>query len=193
MASSIADRMSISKADILNPDMASSDMTSAAVKLALAETHIIQETKSYLESEGINLSSFSSLFSSGSGRPRRSPTCILVKNIPYGTTAEQIRELFEPHGELNRVLVPPAGTIAVVDFVHADEASKGFKAVAYRRMGSSIIYLEKAPLGIFDGSSIATRPKNDQTPSSHTSVVREPVKISDDGADDEEDCRRRQW
>lgn len=184
MASSIADRMNISKADILNPDV-TSDMSSAAVKLALAETHIIQETKSYLESEGINLSSFSSLFSGGSGRPRRSPTSILVKNIPYGTTEDQIRELFEPHGELNRVLVPPAGTIAVVDFVHADDAAKGFKAVAYRRMGSSIIYLEKAPMGVFDGSSTGSRPRSDPGPSSHSATTREPVRIDDGGEGDQ--------
>lgn len=44
VVSSVADRMKISKADILNPD---SD--GAAVKLALAETHVIQETKKYLE------------------------------------------------------------------------------------------------------------------------------------------------
>lgn len=154
VASSIADRMNIPKADILNPDSTDSDSTSAAVKLALAETHIISETKSYLESEGVNLSVFSTPDSSTSHhiRVRRSDTCILVKNIPYGTTADQIRELFEPHGELNRVLVPPAGTIAVVDYVHPDEAAKGFRAVAYRRLGSSVVYLEKAPMGIFSGS-----------------------------------------
>ena len=44
MLSSVADRMKLSKADILNPE---SD--NAAVKLALAETHVIQETKKYLE------------------------------------------------------------------------------------------------------------------------------------------------
>jgi multiple RNA-binding domain-containing protein 1 len=134
--SSISDRLSISKADILNPE---SD--NAAVKLALAETHIIQETKTYLESQGVILSSFSSR--------SRSDTTILVKNIPYGTTAEQIREMFEPHGKLSRVLVPPAGTIALVDFIHPDEANSAFRAVAYRRLGNSIIYLEKGPLGIF--------------------------------------------
>lgn len=150
MASSIADRMNIPKADILNPDATDADSTSAAVKLALAETHIIQETKNYLEAEGIDLSVFSSLDSSDrTSRLRRSDTCILVKNIPYGTTPTQIRELFEPHGELNRVLVPPAGTIAVIEFAHSDEAAKAFRAVAYRRMGSSVIYLEKAPTGIF--------------------------------------------
>ncbi|KAE9390532.1 RNA-binding domain-containing protein [Gymnopus androsaceus JB14] len=144
VASSIADRMNISKADILNPD--SEDPTSStnpAVKLALAETHIINETKAYLESNGVVLSSFSS------SRTTRSDTTILVKNIPYGTSETQIRELFEPHGAVSRVLVPPAGTIAVVDFDKPDEASRGFRAVAYRRLGNSVIYLEKAPIGIF--------------------------------------------
>jgi multiple RNA-binding domain-containing protein 1 len=139
VASSIADRMNIPKADILNPE---SD--NAAVKLALAETHVIQETKTYLESHGVILSSFST-----SSRMRRSETIILVKNIPYGTTSEQIRELFEVHGELVRVLVPPAGTMGVVEFVHADEAAKAFRAVAYRRMGNAIVYLEKGPIGMF--------------------------------------------
>ncbi|KAG1857678.1 hypothetical protein DFJ58DRAFT_878048 [Suillus subalutaceus] len=74
---------------------------------------------------------------------------ILVKNIPYGTTAEQIREMFELHGELSRVIVPLAGTMVVVEFEQADEAAKAFRAVAYRRLGSSAIYLKKGPMGMF--------------------------------------------
>jgi multiple RNA-binding domain-containing protein 1 len=137
--SSIADRMNITKSDILNPE---SD--NAAVKLALAETHIIQETKTYLSTHGVCLSSFSS------GSKYRSDTIILVKNIPYGTTAEQIREMFAVHGELTRVLVPPAGTMAVVEFERPDEAAKAFRAIAYRRLGNSVIYLEKGPMGMFE-------------------------------------------
>ena len=101
--------MNISKADILNPESTSDDPSSSvnpAVKLALAETHVINETKSYLESHGVLLSSFSSL-SSSSGqqqRVRRSETTILVKNIPYGTSLEQIHEMFSAHGALERVL-----------------------------------------------------------------------------------------
>ena len=140
MVSSIADRLSIPKAEILNPES-----SNAAVKLALAETHVIQETKSYLESQGVILSSFASR--------GRSDTIILVKNIPYGTSADQIRELFEVHGKLSRVVVPPAGTIAVVEFGHAVEASKAFRAVAYRRLGNSVVYLEKGPLGMFQETS----------------------------------------
>lgn len=108
--------MKISKADILNPD--SDD---AAVKLALAETHVIQETKKYLEDvstanhqlitpvlifgvgqflqEGVILDAFQS--------KQRSDTVILVKNIPYGTTTSELTDLFSPHGEIVRLLLPP--------------------------------------------------------------------------------------
>ena len=154
--------MNVPKSDILDPE--SSD---AAVKLALAETHVIQETKTYLESHGVMLAAFS-------GR-RRSETIILVKNIPYGTTAEQLHEMFGAHGELQRVLVPPAGTLAVIEFVNADEARKAFRALAYRRLGNSVIYLEKGPLGMFQ-------------PTSSTSEVADgivPVVIEDPDAGDD--------
>ena len=162
--------MKISKSDILNPES-----ENAAVKLALAETHIINETKTYLESQGVLLDSFSTL--SGSNHVRRSDTVILVKNIPYGTSAETIREMFEAHGELSRVLIPPAGTIAVVEFVHPDEAAKAFKAVAYRRLGNTIVYLEKGPIGMFKdpASTIA-----EDGPGTVVSTAVKPVTIPDE-------------
>ncbi|KAJ7228150.1 hypothetical protein GGX14DRAFT_538560 [Mycena pura] len=170
VASSIADRMQISKSEILNPE--GSD--NAAVKLALAETHIIQETKTYLESQGVLLDSFSSR--------ARSDTIILVKNIPYGTNAEQIRELFEAHGELTRVLVPPAGTMAVVEFAHGDDAGNAFRAVAYRRLGSTVIYLEKGPLGMFGEGPVAQT--IDTAVSSHAVKITEQT-LGEGGAEDE--------
>ncbi|KAI0297982.1 hypothetical protein BC826DRAFT_1103303 [Russula brevipes] len=149
--SSVADRMNVSKSDILDPES-----PNAAVKLALAETHVIQETKTYLESHGVVLSAFS-----GRGH---SETIILVKNIPYGTTVDQLREMFVAHGELQRILVPPAGTLAVIEFVHTDEARTAFRALAYRRLGNSVIYLEKGPLGMFHSTSAASEVANGATP-----------------------------
>jgi multiple RNA-binding domain-containing protein 1 len=166
VASSIANRMNIDKSEILNPE----NGDSPAVKLALAETHIIQETKSYLESQGVLLSSFST--------KARSDTTILVKNIPYGTTLDQIRDFFTPHGQLSRVLVPPAGTMAVVEFERPDEASKGFKAVAYRRLGNSIIYLEKGPIGMFTDEPIQS---TSISASSALPVVKIPEQESREG------------
>lgn len=110
----------------------------------------------------------------------RSDTVILVKNIPYGTTKEQIRELFEPHGELVRVLVPPAGTIAVVEFDRPDEASKAFLAVSYRRLGNSVIYLEKGPLGMFTDVVI--------TPSEASTSTLPVVKVAEQAAAEEDEA-----
>ncbi|KAG6828468.1 hypothetical protein H0H92_007834 [Tricholoma furcatifolium] len=181
VASSIADRLNIDKAAILNPEESSG--ANPAVKLALAETHIISETKAYLESHGVDITSFTP-------RAPRSDTTILVKNIPYGTSAEQIQELFEPYAEeggLKRVLVPPAGTMAVVEYARADEAMKGFKAVAYRRLGNSVVYLEKAPAGVFlEGASV----ESDKGPApSYVGGKRIPEQDGgEDGAPDDADA-----
>ena len=49
---------------------------------------------------------------------------------------------------MDRVLIPPAGTIALVEMVVPGEARVAFRALAYKRLGNSIIYLEKAPEGM---------------------------------------------
>ena len=41
-------------------------------------------------------------------------------------------------------VVPPAGTMVVVEFKRPDEAAKGFCAVAYHQLGNSIICLGKS-------------------------------------------------
>lgn len=159
--------MNIPKADILNPES-----SNAAVKLALAETHIINETKSFLESHGVVLSSLAST-------KQRSDTIILVKNIPYGTSADTLRTMFGSHGELRRVLVPPAGTLAVVEYEHAADARTAFRSLAYRRLGNSIMYLEKAPLGMFTDTPEATGERDKEGKTNADPVVAtavEPIK-----------------
>lgn len=117
------------------------DADNMAVRLALAETQIVNETKEFFEKHGIVLDTF--------GKKERSETIILVKNIPYGTSEDDMRELFGKYGELGRVLVPPAKTIAVVEFLEPSESRNAFKSLAYRRYKDSLIYLEKAPSNLF--------------------------------------------
>ncbi|KAE8266335.1 hypothetical protein A4X09_0g6014 [Tilletia walkeri] len=148
VATSVADRLGISKADILNPDTiidGDKGGSSAAVRLALAETRVIQETKEFLTAHGINLDSFE-------GAPaEKSETTMLVKNIPYGTTPDEIRALFARHGEVAQVLLPPAGTLAIVQMTVPSEAKVAFRALVYRRFKDSVLYLEKAPSDLFLG------------------------------------------
>ncbi|KAI1375433.1 RNA-binding domain-containing protein [Hypoxylon crocopeplum] len=135
---SVADRLGISKAELLDPT--SSD---AAVKQAIAETSTIQDTKAYLIANGVDLDAFKS--------GPRGDTAILVKNFPYGTSIEEIRTLFEEHGQVVKVLMPPTGTIAIVQFAQAPHAKVAFTKLAYRRFKDSILFLEKAPRKLFVG------------------------------------------
>lgn len=140
VASSIADRLGVSKSAILNP----TDSDNAAVRLALAETRIIQETKEFFSSAGIDLNAFQ-------GKGERSDTTILVKNIPYGTSVEEVQRMFEEFGEVDKVLIPPSGTIALVEMGVVGESRAAFRGVAYRKFKGSILYVEKAPVGLFMG------------------------------------------
>ncbi|KAG0258745.1 hypothetical protein DFQ27_004474 [Actinomortierella ambigua] len=136
IAASIADRLNISKADILNPEA-----DNMSVRMAVAETQIIMETKTFLQEEGIDVDAF--------GGKKRSDTVLLVKNIPFSTTELELSDLFGTYGDLGRVLMPPAKTIAIVEFLQPSEARAAFSHLAYRRFKDSILYLEKAPVGVF--------------------------------------------
>lgn len=147
VAASISDRLGVSKSDILNPEESS---TSAAVRLALAETRVIQETKQFFEQHGMNLEAFEKV-------KERSDDTILVKNIPYGTTGEEIRSLFANYGDVARVLIPPSNTIAVVEMPVVGEARTAFRALAYKRFKDSVLYLEKAPAAFLPDHGAGSR------------------------------------
>ena len=143
--SSISNRLGLSKSEILNPT--SSD---AAIRQAHAETNIIQETKAYFGSHGVNLEAFK--------KKEFSDSVILVKNFSYGTTSEELRKLFEPHGSLTKLLMPPSGTIAIVQFELPTQARSAFGTLSYRKFKDSVLFLEKAPKGIFNSSATYTTP-----------------------------------
>jgi len=56
-----------------------------------------------------------------------------------------LKLLFETHGSVSRILMPPSGTIAIIEFEHADHARSAFGGLAYRKFKDSILFLEKAP------------------------------------------------
>ena len=138
--SGVADRLGLSKSEVLDPT--SSD---AAIKQAHAETHIIQETKAYFKQQGVDLDAFK--------KSQRGNTAILVKNIPNDCGKDELRRLFEEHGELKKFLLPPSGTIAVIEMANAAQCKAAFGALAYRKVKSSVLFLEKAPKGLFDSQS----------------------------------------
>lgn len=143
--STVAARLGVDKADVLDPT--SSD---SAVKLAKAETHLIQEVKTYFAQHGVDLEAFKN--------SSRGEVALLVKNIPHGVTADEIRKLFEEHGTLTRFLFPPnLGMIAIVEFANSAAATSAFRSLAYKKLRENVLYLEKAPKDLFkDGVTAPT-------------------------------------
>lgn len=139
---SVAARLGVSKSEVLDPTSAD-----AAVKQAIAETSVIQETKAFFAANGVDLDAFKS--------HKRGDTAILVKNFPYGTTMEELRKLFEEFGPVLRVLMPPTGTIAIVQFAQGNHAKSAFGKLAYRRIKDSVLFLEKAPKDLFTSEAPA--------------------------------------
>ena len=67
------------------------------------------------------------------GRIARSTTVLLVKNIPHSTTDRELRGLFGTFGALVRIVLPPARTIALVEFAQPAEARSAFRHLAYTK------------------------------------------------------------
>ena len=128
----------------------------AAVKQAQAETYLIQSAKRFFAENGVDIDAFK--------RSPRGDTAILVKNFPYETKSEQLRRLFEEHGQVTRFLIPPFGVIAIVEFAQAPQARAAFAALAYRKVGNSILYLEKAPKDLFTPTASKTITSATTTP-----------------------------
>ena len=92
--------------------------------------------------EGIDLSAFTT-------RKTRSDTIILVKNLPARTTDEDLTAVFAKFGDLGRVVLPPAKTIALVEYLHHNEAKTAFRKLAFTKFGHLPLFLEWAPVGTF--------------------------------------------
>nr|POE79785.1 multiple rna-binding domain-containing protein 1 [Quercus suber] len=143
VVSSVAERLGLSKTEVLDPTS-----SGAAVKQAHAETHIIQETQAYFKSQGVDLDAFK--------RSQRGDTAILVKNIPSDCSRDELQRLFAQHGDIKRLLMPPSGVIAIVEYANAAQCKVAYGSLAYTRLKSSMLFLEKAPKNLFSGKISAT-------------------------------------
>lgn len=133
---SVASKLGVARSQLIDPENSSS-----AVKQALAEAHVIGDVRKYFEEHGVDLTTFS--------EKERDDKVILVKNFPFGTTKEEIGDLFAEYGSLKRILMPPAGTIAIVEFRDSPSARAAFTKLAYRMFKKTILYLEKGPKDLF--------------------------------------------
>ncbi|XP_068209027.1 LOW QUALITY PROTEIN: probable RNA-binding protein 19 [Palaemon carinicauda] len=154
----MAEKYNRSKREILN----SEGKQSVAVNLALGESQIVDETKRFLEENGISLEAFTT------PGVQRSNTVILVKNLPANTTAQELSQIFSRYGELGRVVLPPAGVTGIVEYLDPGEAKKGFRSLAYSKFHYLPLYLEWAPQKIFRSDATQkSKTSKDVKPEAH--------------------------
>ncbi|KAG2574630.1 hypothetical protein PVAP13_7KG345900 [Panicum virgatum] len=125
----IARKNGISKSELL--DREADDL---AVRIALGETHVIAETKKYLSRSGVNVAALEELASKRNEKSKRSNHVILVKNLPFSTSEEELAAMFQRHGSLDKIVLPPTRVFALVVFVEATEARHAFKKLLYTRI-----------------------------------------------------------
>ena len=142
----MAEKYGTDKSVILDPG-ASGSGGSAAVRLALGETEVVRETREFLLQNGVNLEAFEQ------DRPKRSKTTIIVKNLPSKTKDVEICKLFQSFGQLVRVILPPAGISAIVEFAEPSHARQALSMLAYTSFKHMPLYLEWAPVNALVGDS----------------------------------------
>jgi len=145
VADVLSERLNKEKRDILGGENAGS----VAVHMALGETELVNETKRFLQSYGVNLDVF------GQAASSRSKNIMLVKNLPPNTTKEELSEIFSKHGDMGRLLMPPFGITAIVEYIEASDAKKAFQNLAYSKFKHTPLYLEWAPVGVLSGEVTA--------------------------------------
>ena len=153
VAAWMADKFGVSKSEVLDPS--AKDL---AVRLALGEAQVVSETKEALATAGVNVASLDHAVVGDRQKKKtiaRSEAVILVKNLPYETTENDLEILFSKYGAVVRLVLPPTKAIALVEFSVASSAKIAFKALAYRKFRHVPLYLEFAPAGIFAASAKA--------------------------------------
>ncbi|KAL6843718.1 hypothetical protein ACP4OV_026289 [Aristida adscensionis] len=146
----IARKNGISKSELLHRE--ADDL---AVRIALGETHVIAETKKYLSKSGVNVAALEEHASKRNEKLKRSNHVILVKNLPYSSSEEELAAMFQKHGSLDKIVLPPTRVFALIIFVEATDAQRAFKKLLYTRYKDTPLYLEWAPHNILSPTSAA--------------------------------------
>jgi len=152
-----AKQLGLSKGDLFGKDA-----TNSAVTSALTETSVIQQTKKWLQREGVRVEAFEQAGQSlskcrakaadGADVKRRQDSFI-VKHLPAGSSFQELRERFARCGELVRCSAAPSGTVAIVQYVDAAAAKHAFQKLAFSKYMHVPLYLEWAPEDAFvDGA-----------------------------------------
>lgn len=147
VANLMASKYQVDKSDIYDVHSSGNKNGSAAVKLAVGETQIVNDIRKFLLRNNVKLDAFNS-------NSERSKNIILIKNLPNDTTEIELKEFIAKQkvdGGMKRFVMPEYGIACLIEFNERQEARDAFKKLAYRKFKFVPLYLEWAPVDIFEG------------------------------------------
>lgn len=103
---------------------------------------------------------------------------VILKNLPPFVQSGTIKSLLSSFGSPNRIIVPPSGLIAVVQFLSKEEAASALKGLAYAKLGSTLVYTGKAPQNIWNTAEPKTSKKGaieDDEEAPTTALINQPA------------------
>uniref|UniRef100_A0A7E4VKQ6 Multiple RNA-binding domain-containing protein 1 n=1 Tax=Panagrellus redivivus TaxID=6233 RepID=A0A7E4VKQ6_PANRE len=141
VAETFSAKLDIKKRDLLSGD----NKLSPIVALALAEMRMLNEMRTFLTSNGVNLTSFADL------HQPRSRKIIIAKNLEAGFTTTDVTNLFGQFGKVKRVLFnEEIGFTAIVEMMNESGAQAAFTKLNGASVRRRPIKLEMAPVSLFD-------------------------------------------
>lgn len=147
ISDAISEKYSIKKSELL---MENNPSDSVAVRLALAETQLVNEVKEFLTAQGVKLDAFDN------EQAVRSKTTIIVKNLPTTTTTDDLQGMFSRYATVSRVILPPMAVTAIIELDNPSEAKRAFKKLSYRDFKGNPLYLEWAPMDVLSGNDLSS-------------------------------------
>lgn len=64
---------------------------------------------------------------------------ILVKNLPTQTARAELEEVFTKFGTIGKLVLPPSGITAIIEFQEPSEAKHAFTKLAYTRVSNTVM------------------------------------------------------
>ncbi len=171
-------------------DVANQTGGEVALRVALSETHVLQQNTEFFKSHGVDTNLLFGTSNDDDGKTqskeksRRSTRTIMVKNLPNDAVEDEVSGLFLRHGVLTSFLLPDSKTVAVVQFSESSEARSAFRALAYRRYKHVPLYLEWLPDSVIDSSKATATQKVPMGKTNTNAMVKAALEdTADDNAD----------
>ena len=170
IANILAKKMNIDKSEFFK----SAKNESLAARMALGETQLVNETRMFLEQNGVFLNCFNF------DNLKRSKTIFLIKHLPSSTTEDELNEFLSAYGRVKKIILPPSckfyffvnfhfqkkiefqifellfsiGITAIIEMENQQVAFDIFKKLAYKKFKNIPLYLEWAPVNVLDRNAV---------------------------------------